>query len=87
MVEKTAEKRAKLFRNGGSQAVRLPREFQFEGTEVRIRRDGQSVVLEAVGPQIAAKDVDRVRKIFATLGPMGPEFSALVEEAIKKLES
>jgi antitoxin VapB len=31
---------AKLFRNGRSQAVRLPSEFRFEGSEVFIRRDG-----------------------------------------------
>lgn len=37
---------AKLFWNGRSQAVRLPREFRFEGTEVRIRREGDRVVLE-----------------------------------------
>lgn len=30
---------AKLFRNGRSQAVRLPKEFRFEGDEVYIRRD------------------------------------------------
>jgi len=30
---------AKLFRNGRSQAVRLPSEFRFEGTEVFIRQD------------------------------------------------
>jgi antitoxin VapB len=30
---------AKLFTTGRSQAVRLPREFRFEGTEVFIRRD------------------------------------------------
>ena len=30
---------AKLFMNGRSQAVRLPAEFRFEGTEVFIRRD------------------------------------------------
>jgi antitoxin VapB len=30
---------AKLFKNGRSQAVRLPAEFRFEGDEVRIRRD------------------------------------------------
>ena len=30
---------AKLFRNGRSQAVRLPSEFRFEGTEVFIHRD------------------------------------------------
>ena len=37
---------AKLFRNGRSQAVRLPREFRFEGDRVRIRRTDQGVLLE-----------------------------------------
>lgn len=32
-------KRAKLFSNGGSQAVRLPVEFRFEGDHVYVRRD------------------------------------------------
>jgi len=35
----TAPKTAKLFKNGRSQAVRLPKEFRFEGKEVAIRRD------------------------------------------------
>jgi antitoxin VapB len=39
---------ATLFRNGGSQAVRLPREFQFAGHRVRVRRVGQGVLLEPV---------------------------------------
>ena len=39
-------KTAKLFRNGNSQAVRLPQEFRFPGTEVRIRREGDAIVLE-----------------------------------------
>jgi antitoxin VapB len=33
---------AKLFRNGRSQAVRIPAEFRFEGKEVFIRRDPKS---------------------------------------------
>jgi antitoxin VapB len=33
---------AKLFRNGRSQAVRLPSEYQFEGAEVYVRRDPAS---------------------------------------------
>lgn len=37
---------ARLFINGGSQAVRLPKEFRFEGEEVRVRRLGRGVVLE-----------------------------------------
>ncbi len=41
---------AKLFMHGGSQAVRLPREFRFEGGQVFIRRVGQDVVLSARPP-------------------------------------
>ena len=37
---------AKLFLNGRSQAVRLPKAFRFEGlTEVYIQRDGDRVIL------------------------------------------
>ena len=39
---------AKLFFNGRSQAVRLPLEFRFPGTEVRITRQGRGVLLEPV---------------------------------------
>jgi antitoxin VapB len=39
---------AKLFRNGRSQAVRLPREFRFEGDEARVRRVGKGVLLEPI---------------------------------------
>jgi antitoxin VapB len=39
---------AKLFRNGRSQAVRLPQEFRFEGDRVRIRRTDQGVLLESL---------------------------------------
>ena len=39
--------RAKLFQHGRSQAVRLPKEFRFEGTEVYVRRVGADVVLSS----------------------------------------
>ena len=38
-------KTAKLFKNGESQAVRLPREFRFKGDEVFIKRIGTAVIL------------------------------------------
>ena len=38
-------KTAKLFKNGESQAVRLPKEFRFQGEEVFIKRAGNAVVL------------------------------------------
>ena len=36
---------AKLFQNGQSQAVRLPKEFRFSGDSVSIKRVGRAVVL------------------------------------------
>lgn len=36
---------AKLFENGRSQAVRLPKEFRFEGDEVCITKVGDAVIL------------------------------------------
>jgi antitoxin VapB len=39
---------AKVFWSGRSQAVRLPKEYRFEGSEVRIRRLGRAVLLEPV---------------------------------------
>lgn len=41
---------AKLFTHGGSQAVRLPKEFRFDGTEVHVRRVGDEVVLSPRPP-------------------------------------
>jgi len=38
-------KTAKLFKNGDSQAVRLPKEFRFKGTEVFLRKIGDAVVM------------------------------------------
>ena len=39
-------KQAKLFWSGRSQAVRLPKEFRFEGEAVMIHREGNAVVLQ-----------------------------------------
>ena len=41
-------RRAKLFRNGRNQAVRIPREFELESKEVFVRRRGNALVLEPV---------------------------------------
>ena len=41
-------KKAKLFQNGRSQAVRLPKEFRFDGSEVYVKRVGNGVLLMPV---------------------------------------
>ena len=38
-------RKAKIFKHGNSQAVRLPKEFRFDGDEVEIRRSGPGVLL------------------------------------------
>lgn len=39
------QRTAKIFMNNRSQAVRLPKEFQFSTAEVYIRREGDEVIL------------------------------------------
>ena len=61
-------KTAKLFKNGQSQAVRLPKEFRFEGGEVFIKKVGRSVVLM---PEKNSWDA-----LVTSLGKFTPEFMA-----------
>ena len=42
------ERRVRLFRNGRNQAIRIPREFEFAGTEAILRREGERLVIEPV---------------------------------------
>lgn len=39
---------AKLFKNGSSQAVRLPRAFRLPGKEAAIHREGDRIILEPI---------------------------------------
>jgi len=64
--------KAKLFWTGRSQAVRLPKEFRFEGEEVRIRRHGVSVILEPIPGDWTW--LDRLS------GPMDADFEQAVAE-------
>ena len=44
---------AKLFRNGSSQAIRMPRDFRFGGDRVRVRRAGRGVLVEPIFANVA----------------------------------
>ena len=59
------DKFAKLFKNGRSQAVRLPREFRFKGDRVRIRRVPEGVLLQPVitNPKELWAFLDRFRSV------------------------
>ncbi len=45
---------AKLFKHGGSQAVRLPKAYRLPGKEVRVRRLGQGILLEPLEFDVGA---------------------------------
>ena len=65
----SAKNRAKLFRHGGSQAARLPREFRLPGTEVAISRTPNGgVLLEALGADFEAR-----RRRFISLAGSCPD--------------
>jgi antitoxin VapB len=71
-----ARRRAKLFMHGGSQAVRLPKEFRFEGKEVTIRKVGDTVVLAPLKRDMAAfwAEIDRTRGDAQLERPPQPEW-------------
>lgn len=49
------ERHVRLFRNGRSQALRIPREFELEGNEAVIRKEGGRLIIEpAVQPGLLA---------------------------------
>lgn len=43
-----AARRVSLFRNGRSQAIRIPKEFELPGTEAMIQREGDVLLIKAV---------------------------------------
>jgi antitoxin VapB len=57
---------AKIFWSGRSQAVRLPKQFRFDTSEVRIRRHGNAVILEPVAHDWAWLD--------DVVGPLDDDF-------------
>jgi len=42
------ERHVRLFRNGRNQAVRIPKEFELEGEEAILRKEGDHLILEPV---------------------------------------
>jgi antitoxin VapB len=78
----SAARHVKLFRNGRSQAVRIPREFELPGTDVIIRKEGQRVVLEPAptGPNA------RLLALLATLTPIDEEIGPIEDLPLRPVE-
>ncbi|MGD0293930.1 MAG: AbrB/MazE/SpoVT family DNA-binding domain-containing protein [Terracidiphilus sp.] len=70
----SAVKTAKLFKNGRSQAVRLPKEFRFEGDEVAIRRDpATGEIILAQSPSDRSMGFDEWFALYDAIPDSAPE--------------
>ena len=73
------ERHVKLFKNGRSQAVRIPREFELPGSEAVMRREGTRLVIEPVPPQ-------SLLGLLATLKPIAAGFGVIEDNPPEHIE-
>jgi len=63
----TPERHVRLFRNGRNQALRIPREFELEGEEAIIRKEGDRLIVEPIRK-------GRLLALLASLAPLDAPF-------------
>ena len=63
-------KRARVFRNGGNQAIRIPRDFEFDVDEVVVRKVGRSLIIEPALPLSLHRLLDTLEPIDERLDPI-----------------
>jgi antitoxin VapB len=67
------ERHVRLFRNGRNQALRIPREFELEGNEAIIRKEGSRLIVEPIRK-------GRLLSLLATLPPLDETFPDVDED-------
>jgi antitoxin VapB len=68
------ERHVRLFKNGRSQAVRIPRDFELPGTEAVMRKEEGRLIIEPVQPR-------SLLALLATLDPIDDAFSMIDDPA------
>jgi len=63
----THERHVRLFRNGRNQALRIPREFELEGEEALIHKEGDRLIVEPIRK-------GRLLALLASLDPLTEVF-------------
>ncbi len=66
----TPGRHVKLFKNGRSQAVRIPREFELPGEDAVIRKEGDRLIIEPSPPR-------SLLALLRTLRPVADDFPAI----------
>ena len=69
----TSERHVRLFRNGRNQALRIPREFELEGEEALIHKEGDRLIVEPIRK-------GRLLALLASLEPLTETFPDIDED-------
>jgi antitoxin VapB len=61
-------RKVNLFKNGRSQALRIPKEFEFAGKEVLVRKEGKKLIVEADEPSDLVAWLKTLEPLDETIG-------------------
>ena len=70
------ERHVRLFRNGRNQAVRIPRDFELEGNEAIMRREGNRLIIEPIGRK------NRLIELLKGLAPINEPFPEIEDPPV-----
>ncbi len=71
------ERDVSLFRNGRNQAIRIPREFELEGTQAIIPKEGSRLIIEPLPPK------NSLLALLAMLAPIEEDFPDVEDIQVK----
>jgi len=72
MIIMRSERHVSLFRNGRNQAIRIPREFELEGTEAIIHKEGDKLIIEPVRKK-------SLKAVLASLPSIDEDFPEIID--------
>ncbi len=77
------ERHVRLFRNGRNQALRIPREFELEGDEAVIRKEGDRLIVEPVRKKRLLDLLDRWEPLDEPFPDVDEDLPGLDEDPLR----
>ncbi|WP_419657088.1 putative transcription regulator, AbrB/SpoV-like [Desulfosarcina variabilis str. Montpellier] len=71
------QRHVRLFRNGRNQAIRIPREFELEGDEAILRKEGNRLIVEPIEKRGLLKILGGLKKLDETFPDIDDELPSL----------